>query len=501
MFRVRMADLPLAVKVGLAPGLALVMVAALGLMGFFGQEQSSAALKRVVEVQMPERSRMRDISEQISVAHGELYRLLTHKAAQIDAGKIDAQMKALSSSFTPISKELVEARDNAPGSQRPMFNRVIKQLGDTQSAVDLIGSILDSDFATAAGFAAPFEDSYRQMAASLHQLTSEQNTQINAAAMASYARVQRSVSLLGLFGAATLIAVALIGGALVGATRRDIHGIASATEALAGGDNDLDLDSLKRGDELGAIVESLAVFRENQRNLARLRREQEQADLDAQAARAEKLAEDERLAGETRTVVAALGEGLEQLAEGDLTFRIAQSFPTASQKLKDDFNRTMEQLQSAVGVIVENASRMRAGAGEISHAADDLSRRTEQQAATLEETAAALDQITVTVRKTADGASQARNTVSTTKADAEKSGVVVRRGGGCHGSDRDLRRRDRPDHRRDRRDRLPDQPARPQRRGRGRARRRRRSWLRGGGDRGARAGPAVPPRRPRRSRR
>ena len=46
MFRVRMADLPLAVKVGVAPAVALVMLAAIGLVGFVDQEQSSAALER-----------------------------------------------------------------------------------------------------------------------------------------------------------------------------------------------------------------------------------------------------------------------------------------------------------------------------------------------------------------------------------------------------------------------------------------------------------------------
>ncbi|PSJ49289.1 methyl-accepting chemotaxis protein, partial [Pseudaminobacter soli (ex Li et al. 2025)] len=62
----------------------------------------------------------------------------------------------------------------------------------------------------------------------------------------------------------------------------------------------------------------------------------------------------------------------------------------------------------------------------ISTAADDLSRRTEQQAASLEETAAALDQITATVKKTAEGASHARDVVSEAKGDAEASGAVVR---------------------------------------------------------------------------
>ena len=69
---------------------------------------------------------------------------------------------------------------------------------------------------------------------------------------------------------------------------------------------------------------------------------------------------------------------------------------------------------------------MSSGTSEISTAADDLSRRTEQQAASLQETAAALDEITATVKKTAEGARHARDVVATAKDDAKKSGEVVR---------------------------------------------------------------------------
>ena len=66
------------------------------------------------------------------------------------------------------------------------------------------------------------------------------------------------------------------------------------------------------------------------------------------------------------------------------------------------------------------------GVSLIGAAADDLSKRTEQQAASLEETAAALDQITATVRRTAEGAQQASRAVSVARTDAERSGVVVK---------------------------------------------------------------------------
>jgi methyl-accepting chemotaxis protein len=118
--------------------------------------------------------------------------------------------------------------------------------------------------------------------------------------------------------------------------------------------------------------------------------------------------------------------GLAELGRNNLEYRITTELATSHRKLKADFNGAMEQLQDVMKVIASNAQGMRGGAGEISQAADDLSRRTEQQAATLEQTAAAMDEITATVKKTAEGAAQANTVVAQAKTDAEKGGSVVR---------------------------------------------------------------------------
>ena len=124
-------------------------------------------------------------------------------------------------------------------------------------------------------------------------------------------------------------------------------------------------------------------------------------------------------------VVEETARALSRLADGDLTARITEDFAGDYRKLKDDFNSAIERLESSMTEISSNTAAMRSGAGEISQAADDLSRRTEQQAATLEETAAAPDQITATVRRTAEGAQRAGVVVGSAREDAERSGEVV----------------------------------------------------------------------------
>ncbi|MCW6512875.1 methyl-accepting chemotaxis protein [Lichenifustis flavocetrariae] len=128
-----------------------------------------------------------------------------------------------------------------------------------------------------------------------------------------------------------------------------------------------------------------------------------------------------------KLILTALTKALSALASGDLTTRINEMVPPKSQSLKDDFNRAAVELQETMKQIATKKDAIHAGSGEVTSATDDLSQRTEQQAASLEETAAALDQITATVKKTAQGASHAREVVGNAKGDAERSGEVVGR--------------------------------------------------------------------------
>jgi len=62
---------------------------------------------------------------------------------------------------------------------------------------------------------------------------------------------------------------------------------------------------------------------------------------------------------------------------------------------------------------------------EISAASDDLSHRTEQQAASLEQTSAALNEITEAARKTSEAVKAAEDATNKAQADARHSGEIV----------------------------------------------------------------------------
>jgi methyl-accepting chemotaxis protein len=142
----------------------------------------------------------------------------------------------------------------------------------------------------------------------------------------------------------------------------------------------------------------------------------------AEAARIQTEAEVEK---ERRTVVRSVGEGISALAEGDLSYRISADLPLEYQNLRDDFNAALVQLEAAISRVMDVSGSLRSNCDELAAASDDLSMRTEQQAAGLEQASAALGEITSRVKTTASGASQATRTVAEAKAEVERSGEVV----------------------------------------------------------------------------
>ncbi|MCX8997519.1 PAS domain-containing methyl-accepting chemotaxis protein [Rhizobiaceae bacterium BDR2-2] len=121
-----------------------------------------------------------------------------------------------------------------------------------------------------------------------------------------------------------------------------------------------------------------------------------------------------------------IGVGLGRVAAGDLTCDISKPFIPSLDKLRTDFNHSVETLRDALKTVEANAAAINSAAREISTASDDLSRRTEQQAASVEETAAALEEITTTVQTSTRRAEEAAGLVARSRQRAEQSESIVR---------------------------------------------------------------------------
>jgi methyl-accepting chemotaxis protein len=206
---------------------------------------------------------------------------------------------------------------------------------------------------------------------------------------------------------------------------RPVGQLVDTMATLAQGKNDIEVPGTERGDELGHMARAVLVFRD-----AAIEKDR----LEATSADQQKAAETERqrneaaraaAAAQVKHVVDALGEGLEQLAKGALTYRITAEFADEYKKVQNDFNAAIAQLQETVGAIVTSVREVSNASAEISTSTTDLSQRTEEQAASLEETSASMEQISATVKQNAENAQQANQFAVGTREVADRGGEVV----------------------------------------------------------------------------
>ncbi|WP_136659738.1 HAMP domain-containing methyl-accepting chemotaxis protein [Nitratireductor sp. XY-223] len=229
--------------------------------------------------------------------------------------------------------------------------------------------------------------------------------------------------------AAALIALVLLLGGIAAIRRLVVSPIGKMTDymgVLASGSYDQEVPYTNRSDEIGQMAQSVEVFRQaiidgrDARDAAdQERRNREEAESDSAARREE---EDRQ----RRIVIESVANGLHHLAEGDLSVELSEPFIAEYEELRSAFNQSVGTLNRTLTDITGSTDIVQTGSTEISQAADDLSRRTEQQAAALEETAAALDEITTTVRNSATAAEEAGQMVDDAKDGARKSGTIVK---------------------------------------------------------------------------
>ncbi|MCB5205296.1 methyl-accepting chemotaxis protein [Neorhizobium sp. T786] len=197
--------------------------------------------------------------------------------------------------------------------------------------------------------------------------------------------------------------------------------------SLAAGETEAGIDGLDRKDEIGQMAEAVAVFRDNALERARLEQEAAANRSLSETDRQEREVQRTREAAEVKFAVDNIAEGLSNLADGNVSYRIEQPFTVTLDGVRNDFNASAGKLQAALEQVAQNARSIEAGSSEIKSAADDLAKRTEQQAASVEETAAALEEITTTVKDAARRAQEAGSLVARTRTGAEKSGEVVQK--------------------------------------------------------------------------
>ncbi|KQW30995.1 hypothetical protein ASE36_01490 [Rhizobium sp. Root274] len=207
---------------------------------------------------------------------------------------------------------------------------------------------------------------------------------------------------------------------------RPLRRLTATMHRLAAGEIEVDLIQSDSKDEIGqmgsAVSRYIALAKERM-----LKEIAEQEEAERIKRQAEKAAEQERAAraAEIAFAVEQLGQGLDALSTGEIGFRLQSPFADTLDALRTNFNGSMDRLCGIMATIRESTGHLHGGSHELQIATDDLARRTERQAAALEEAAASINEITSALGSAAKRADEAGSLVKEATHTAQHSGSVV----------------------------------------------------------------------------
>ena len=214
---------------------------------------------------------------------------------------------------------------------------------------------------------------------------------------------------------------------------RSIGSLEASIHQVADGQADDEIAGVSGKDELAAVARAVAHLRDQ--TIARLQAAEEIKEVErnsaseaGRVASLDRLRNEQRLAAlaaEQRQIVDSLLAGLEALASGNLGVRIDAEVSGEFVRVRDAFNRTVEQFSAIIGQVHGASGALKSATDEILAGANDLSDRTMKQSSTVEETSAAMRQLSLTVRENSGRAQRASVLAQNACATAAQGGNAV----------------------------------------------------------------------------
>ena len=420
----KLDDLKISSKVLLpAAVLALATVACAGL-GVWQQKRADAATERLVSQRSPAEIQSARYLRRLSMMGHAAHRAVTYDAGSPQAEAASKELDKVYAEGKDSLDKITAVDPAAAGYTSEVKVRLDALYAQARAAADLALRNDDAGAMAALAQVDPEIDALAKQGKAWGDVYNKETAEMVAHAGRSAAAGSWLTLLFGLGAAACGMAFALwIGSSKIS---RPVRALSRTMTSLADGVLEVEVVGAGRKDEVGLMARAVQVFKDNAVALRGAEAEQARVSAASESERARNEAITSAAARDQAFAMERLAGALSRLSAGDLTVRLTDAFPAGYEAIRDDFNAAIAQLDEAMGGIVAVAGTVGSSADEIAAAADNTARRSEQQAASLEETAAALDEITATVRRASQGAGEASRVVTSTRADAEKSGQVVR---------------------------------------------------------------------------
>lgn len=384
-------------------------------------------------------SLMRSMREQMTAdmmhdaLRGVVYRSL-YAAASSDTA-MAAETTGELAEFAEAFRSAIAAQNglDIPDSVRAELDRISGLLNDYITQAETLVSTAAGGNADAARALLPtFETPFVTLEGNMSAVSDA----IEAASLVNGTRSEQASLISNAVNAGGLALIVVLSVGLLVLSRRlvvaPLSAMTSGMRSLAGGELDVVVPQRQAVAEMAIMAETLAVFRDALQSRARLAA---QADMSSQQA-AQHLAEATSLNRSLSDVVGAASRGdfsrgvetelsdrdlravadavnglvrvvdsgltetsgvLGHLARAELHSRVRGNYEGAFGRLKDDTNAVADTLTTIVSELKRTSVGLRTATGEILSGANDLSERTTRQAATIEETSAAMEQLAATV--------------------------------------------------------------------------------------------------------
>ncbi len=241
--------------------------------------------------------------------------------------------------------------------------------------------------------------------------------------------------------------LAVLGGAKLTTTQTPL--VARVSELFAGWSQDV--RNISRRSAAGDLEGAKTIMAGNRSAAGDMRKALAELDTDLRAAMKSRVASSAAAARRTRAallvlIAAAIAGGLglgvliaeqvarpiaratavlEQVAEGDLTERLAIDTRDEVGRMAAALDRAVDRMRGSLQEVRGSALALATASRELSAGAGQISSGAQEQASSLEETAASLEEITSTVKQNADNAQQANQLANGSREVAEKGGRVV----------------------------------------------------------------------------
>ena len=225
------------VKVAMAPGLAIVCLAMVGLMGFLANERLSSSLISLGEERVPRIVAAAALSEELASIHASVNQSLAWEGAGYKEAKIEALDKKIIARLKAYGdkvKLLGEA--NLDEDQAKHFAAAVIEFDKYQKNAKYALDIKTGMVANAASYMTTMDDAYGKLSNELTTLVNNETTASTASVVAGRSLATRNkILIVGAFGLALLATVA-IAWFMAGVIVRPLTEASRLAHAVAGGD-------------------------------------------------------------------------------------------------------------------------------------------------------------------------------------------------------------------------------------------------------------------------